>query len=1104
MASETLLQPGAAGKDAELREASPGSNYGGYASMYINRATTASRYRSLIQWDLSGLGVTQGSQVAFAKMLLHPAQAPAGTFPATAQAKRITASWVEGEVTWNSRQSGVGWGAPGGDFDAATIDSQDINTGVRDNAECWFSFLLTQLLRDWLDGVCSNYGLLLKLDQDQAAATTAGFRTSDHTTASVRPMLWVENKSSPMNLVPTGPGYYQQWQNPGYGMPHYEAVCLPPNLGAGVEPLDDYSRSINSGASDLIESFVTSGGVPGAASISSVKVVARVRRYASTGNTVGQLGVRVGSANYWHATDFEENAGVWTEVEREWTTNPATGQPWTPAEVNALEPLIKRSGGTVSCRMCRMYVEVAFSEVTAKSSSDSGQGAEAAASVAELTVRSSADSAATDKERAGYYVLERMFYIPEGPGGPPWQWVFHPGVEAFYEQQQDGAATEGAGQVVHNQLAVSDLGALIDDKVEPPVVEHLRQEPAAGVDLADLWYEIALSDSNGSADDQAVLEINPVAGSDLGVGSDSAQTPVGYYEGADAGVGADASAGLSAALSEIADAATALETAQRIAILSRHIMECSIESSLDALADAFDLILIESDPSDPLAPKAQAWRSLDEGDLVQVRLGLAGLGFDDYGVFRIDGAAVRVSERQIVTELHGRDKAALLIEERGRDPGGAHFGYGAYPEQDATQATRPYCRSIAARLAARVGLGLVWDAPSYPLKEFVVRPDESVSSALSRLLAPLQVCRRYRADTWVDGDNLVVRRRGNGPVLGSLDCRQGLVRSISRERQPTVGEVDVWGGTEVVRTTYAPEDHRDEKGPEDRESAVEIEDDGSGHRVVKTYLQKPDGTWVQTQEEVEDQIFEEVWDGDRWIGRVLLESRTTITADMHLSAKKTERRTTKLSYDGEWRLIRREESKRVYDSESYQFKLKEKSLVSFEQITPTDVRTTTTEWNVVDGELKTKKGYPTRVEQPGTLQSALHTGYSPDHAWDEKEDGAQPVRLRKVEETRQYHGSATGTAGGIPREHSDANLMSDGACQQIAEDLASESGMWLYQLEVFWPRPLPYRKGDRVTLTNLPADMPDMVAIITRVRTRFSVAEAAWTHDISLEAWAQS
>jgi hypothetical protein len=315
--------------------------------------------------------------------------------------------------------------------------------------------------------------------------------------------------------------------------------------------------------------------------------------------------------------------------------------------------------------------------------------------------------------------------------------------------------------------------------------------------------------------------------------------------------------------------------------------------------------------------------------------------------------------------------------------------------------------------------------------------------------------------------------------------------------------VTVLGGTEVIRTTWVPEDQQ-EQGAGDRESELEIEDDGSGHRVVRTYLQQPNGSWVQTQEEVEYQDFQEVWDGDRWIGRVLMESRTTITTDMHLSTKKTERRTTKLSYDGEWRLIRREESKEQYDSDSNEFELKQKNLVSFEQITPTDVRTTTTEWRVASSELRVKPGFPSRVEQPGTLQSALHVSPPSDYAADQNEDGSQPERYRAIEETKQYEGHASGTEGGIPREYSDANLMSDSACHQIAEDLASESGLWLYQFELFWPRPFPHRKGDRVTLTNLPAGMVDMVVIITRMRTEFSVPQASWTHEISLEGWSET
>ncbi len=532
-----------------------------------------------------------------------------------------------------------------------------------------------------------------------------------------------------------------------------------------------------------------------------------------------------------------------------------------------------------------------------------------------------------------------------------------------------------------------------------------------------------------------------------------------------------------------------------------HPTSATIDSDLGSLADALELELVERDSATPLVPTAQVWRTLDQGDLIRVRLGLREVDYDDYGVFRVDQCLLDANERQRRQRIHARDQAALLVEERGRDFGVARFG--AYPEEDETEATRPTCRAVASRLAARVGLTLLWDAPNYQLKEFTVRADESVSSALSRLLEPLQVSRRYRTDAWVEGDSLIVRRRGNGPVVGSIDCRQGLIRSISRGRQPAVGEVTVTGGTEVIRTTWVPEEQR-EQGADDRESEVEIEDDGSGHRVVRTYLQQPDGEWVQTQEEVEDQEFQEVWDGNRWIGRVLLQSRTTITTDMHLSTRKTERRTTKLSYDSEWRLIRNEEAKEQYDSGTNEFDLKQKSLVSFEQITPTDVRTTTTQWRVAGDELKVKPGFPSRVEQPGTLQAALYITPSPDYSPQQNEDGSQPQRYRAIEETKQYQGHASGTAGGIPREYSDANLMSDSACHQIATDLASESGLWLYQFELFWPRPFPYRKGDRVTLTNLPAGMPNMVAMITRMRTEFSVPQASWTHEISLEGWAES
>jgi hypothetical protein len=230
-----------------------------------------------------------------------------------------------------------------------------------------------------------------------------------------------------------------------------------------------------------------------------------------------------------------------------------------------------------------------------------------------------------------------------------------------------------------------------------------------------------------------------------------------------------------------------------------HPISATIDSDLGSLADALDLVLVERDTAAPLSPTAQSWRALHQGDLVRVRLGLVDLGYDDYGVFRVDGCSVEVSENQVRQRVHARDKAALLIDE-GRPMDTLVFALGAYPEDDPEEETNPSARTLLKSLAGRVGLGLVWDAlpdgsyaTDYTLKSFTISPEDSLSSQIGRILDPLRVSRRYYCDAWIDGENLVVRRRGNGASAGSLDCSQGMVTAIQRTRQPTVGIIEVKG-----------------------------------------------------------------------------------------------------------------------------------------------------------------------------------------------------------------------------------------------------------------------------------------------------------------------
>jgi phage protein D len=530
---------------------------------------------------------------------------------------------------------------------------------------------------------------------------------------------------------------------------------------------------------------------------------------------------------------------------------------------------------------------------------------------------------------------------------------------------------------------------------------------------------------------------------------------------------------------------------------------CEIDSRLDNLADALDLSLVEEDSAAPASPVAQAWRTLDQGDLIQVRLGLDGEAMDDYGVFRVDECALEANESSWRTRVHGRDQAAMLIEERAQES----YGFGTWPDDDPETFTYPSARSVAQAIAARVGLGFIWDAPNFTQTSFTLQPEESASQALGRLLEPLRVSRRYPADVWVEGESLVVRRRGNGPNAGAIDCSLGQVRSIRRARQPVVGEVTVYGATYVALTVYQREEKQSqagagESGEGEPQASVRIVEDSPTHRVVETGIVQADETFVVITRETEDLTYQDVADADgNWVGRVLLASEVLEEADLHKPTPRRSRKKTAFGYDDEWRLVLRDERTEEYRSDG-SLKKAGHVVTRFEQVTPTDTRMVTTELKVAaDGTETVKKGFPKWEQAPGVLQSSVRQAPDPEGKWEEQPDRSAPPNAKKTEYTSQYQGSADG-GGTMPRVYRHDSLVGTDICQQIADDLAAESGKWLYQVGLFWPRPFSYRKGQKVTLTGLPGGCTDLAdAIITSVHTRYDEGEAVWSHDVEFECW---
>ena len=155
-------------KAADLQQGQPNYNHGSHWDIAVRwHATIANyHYRTLIEFDLAQIIPQQASQivqarlrVSFAGALNHHSDAVLSIC-----CHRVTAAWVEPEVTWNSRQAGTPWSNPGADFAASPIDT----IPSPDNPSGWGTdwYDITQLLKDWLDATYPNYGLLLKLETE--------------------------------------------------------------------------------------------------------------------------------------------------------------------------------------------------------------------------------------------------------------------------------------------------------------------------------------------------------------------------------------------------------------------------------------------------------------------------------------------------------------------------------------------------------------------------------------------------------------------------------------------------------------------------------------------------------------------------------------------------------------------------------------------------------------------------------------------------------------------------------------------------------------------------------------------------------------------------
>jgi hypothetical protein len=172
--------------------ANANTNYGNVTPGGVHYNPSSQNYtkRHLVEFDLTQLIPQQASQIVQARLRVSFDGSLNNHSDAAFNiaCHRLTAAWVEAQVTWNNRQTGTAWSTPGGDFASPAV----VTISSPDNPSGWSTdyFDITQLLKDWLNGMYQNYGVILKCAE--SVLEWSYYETDDQVTDAYKPALVVD------------------------------------------------------------------------------------------------------------------------------------------------------------------------------------------------------------------------------------------------------------------------------------------------------------------------------------------------------------------------------------------------------------------------------------------------------------------------------------------------------------------------------------------------------------------------------------------------------------------------------------------------------------------------------------------------------------------------------------------------------------------------------------------------------------------------------------------------------------------------------------------------------------------------------------------------
>ena len=154
-----------------------------------------------------------------------------------------------------------------------------------------------------------------------------------------------------VTIRPDGPGYWRDWTNAGCGSGFDEWMCVDEDPASTA----DYLHA----AQNQKETFNFGGTGLTTQTINSVTLYYYAMQHQRSQNSCFEAMARSGGTDYFGGTAMCGGAS-WGYVSHTFTTNPATGQPWTVAQVDALEAGMRGTGANNGGRVAQVYAVVDY------------------------------------------------------------------------------------------------------------------------------------------------------------------------------------------------------------------------------------------------------------------------------------------------------------------------------------------------------------------------------------------------------------------------------------------------------------------------------------------------------------------------------------------------------------------------------------------------------------------------------------------------------------------------------------------------------------------------------------------------------------------------